>query len=83
MAKGSDTQIGRADSDTMCLGVSPGQRVRISAGLMEGSEATVIQPRTQGASWYGCSMGCTSRFISTAWRRSRGSVRSNDQKQTT
>jgi hypothetical protein len=48
MAKGSDTQIGRADSDTMCLGVSPGQRVRISAGLMEGSEATVVQQRTQG-----------------------------------
>ncbi len=48
MAKGSDTHIGRADSDTMCLGVSPGQRVRISAGLMEGSEATVVQQRTQG-----------------------------------
>ena len=48
MAKGSDTQIGRADNDTMCLGVSPGQRVRISAGLMEGSEAIVVQQRTQG-----------------------------------
>jgi hypothetical protein len=48
MARGSDTHIGRADGDTMCLGVSPGQRVRISAGLMEGSVATVIQQRSQG-----------------------------------
>ena len=48
MGNGSDTHIGRAESDTICLGVAPGQHVRISAGLMEGSEAIVVQQRTHG-----------------------------------
>ena len=48
MARGSDTHIGLADSDTMCLGVSAGQRVRVSAGLLERAEAIVIQQRSQG-----------------------------------
>jgi hypothetical protein len=48
MASGSDTHIGRADADTRCLGVAPGHRVRIAAGLMSGAEAVVIQQRTQG-----------------------------------
>ncbi len=48
MAKGSDTHIGRAESDTVCLSVTPGQRVRIMAGLLEGSEAIVVQQRTHG-----------------------------------
>ena len=42
MIRESDTDVGLADSDTMCLGVSQ-QRVRISAGLMEGLEAVVIR----------------------------------------
>ena len=48
MASGSDTHIGRADGDTVCLSVSPGQRVRIIAGLLEGSEAIVVKQRTHG-----------------------------------
>ena len=48
MANGSDTHIGRAESDTVCLSVTAGQRVRIVAGLLEGSEAIVIQQRTHG-----------------------------------
>lgn len=48
MSQGSDTQIGRADNDTMCLGLTPGQHVRITAGLMSGAEATVVQHRPQG-----------------------------------
>jgi hypothetical protein len=48
MANGSDTHIGRAESDTICVGVSPGQCVRIVAGLMEGSQAIVVQQRSQG-----------------------------------
>jgi hypothetical protein len=48
MSQGSDTHIGRADNDTMCLGFAPGQHVRIAAGLMSGAEATVIQQRPQG-----------------------------------
>jgi hypothetical protein len=44
----SDTWIGSSDGDTMCLQVSPGQRVVISAGLMEGSEAVVVQQRSHG-----------------------------------
>jgi len=48
MVSGSDTHIGRATGDTVCLGVKPGQNVRISAGLMVGSEAIVVQQRSQG-----------------------------------
>jgi hypothetical protein len=48
MANGSDTRIGRAEGDTLCLGASPGQCVRIAAGLMEGSQAIVVQQRTRG-----------------------------------
>lgn len=48
MARESDTHIGLDDSDTICLGVSEGQRVRISVGIMEGAEAIVIQQRSQG-----------------------------------
>ncbi len=48
MPSGSDTQIGRADRDTVCLGLAPGQSVRISVGLMEGMEAVVVQPRMGG-----------------------------------
>jgi hypothetical protein len=44
----SDTWIGSSDGDTMCLHVSPGQRVTISAGLMEGSQAVVVEQRTHG-----------------------------------
>lgn len=48
MPSGSDTHIGRAEADTHCLGVGPGQRVRIAAGPMEGAEAVVVQQRAQG-----------------------------------
>ncbi len=48
MSDGSDTHIGRADGDTVCLSVSPGQRVRIVTGPLEGSSAIVVQPRTHG-----------------------------------
>lgn len=48
MASGSDTHIGRPDGDTICLRVSPGQHVRVIAGLLEGSEATVVKQRAQG-----------------------------------
>jgi len=48
MANGTDTHIGRADHDTVCLSVSPGQRVRIIAGLLEGSEAIVVKQRSHG-----------------------------------
>ena len=42
------TPTSGAESDTICLGVAPGQRVRIAAGSMEGSEAVVIVQRTRG-----------------------------------
>ncbi len=48
MASGSDTHIGRAETDTVCLSVKPGQRVRIVAGLLEGCEAIVVQQRSHG-----------------------------------
>ncbi len=48
MASGSDTHIGRAGGDTVCLGALPGQHVRIAAGLMEGSRAIVVQQRSRG-----------------------------------
>ena len=48
MIRESDTDVGLADSDTMCLGVSTAQRVRISAGLMEGLEAVVIRRLSSG-----------------------------------
>ena len=47
-ANESDTWIGSEGSDTVCIQVLPGQRVRISAGLMEGSEAVVVEQRTHG-----------------------------------
>jgi hypothetical protein len=47
-ANESDTWIGSSDGDTRCFQVSPGQRVSISAGLMEGSEAVVVEQRTHG-----------------------------------
>jgi hypothetical protein len=43
-----DTHIGSASGDTLCLNVSAGESVRISAGMMQGAEATVVQPRTHG-----------------------------------
>ncbi|MGM0490878.1 MAG: hypothetical protein ACQESR_29490, partial [Planctomycetota bacterium] len=36
------------DGDTICLRVSPGQGVRIIAGLLEGSEAIVVKQRAHG-----------------------------------
>lgn len=48
MASGSDTHIGHPDGDTICLRVSPGQGVRIIAGLLEGWEAIVVKQRAQG-----------------------------------
>ncbi len=48
MPNGSDTHIGRADSDTVCLSVKSGQLVRIVAGPLEGSDAIVVQSRTHG-----------------------------------
>lgn len=48
MPSGSDTQIGRAERDTVCLGFSPGQFVRVSVGQMEGMEAVVVQQRNFG-----------------------------------
>jgi transcription antitermination factor NusG len=48
MGNGSDTHIGRAERDTICLSVTPGQRVRIIAGALQGSEAVVVQQRTHG-----------------------------------
>ncbi len=48
MPNGSDTQIGRAESDTVCLGLTSGQAVRVSAGLMEGFDAVVVQQRSRG-----------------------------------
>ena len=48
MAEGPDTRIGSTEGDTVSISVSPGQRVRISAGLMKGAEATVVQHRTNG-----------------------------------
>ncbi len=47
-ANESDTWIGSSAGDTTCFQVSQGQRVRISAGLMEGSEAVVVEQRTHG-----------------------------------
>lgn len=48
MASGSDTHIGHPDGDTICLRVSPGQDVRIIAGLLEGSRAVVVKQRDHG-----------------------------------
>ncbi len=48
MGNGSDTHIGRTESDTVCLSVEPGQRVRIIAGALSGAEAVVVQQRTHG-----------------------------------
>lgn len=48
MASGSDTHIGHGDGDTVCLSVSSGQRVRIIAGVLEGTEAVVVNQRTPG-----------------------------------
>ncbi len=44
----SDTQIGIADSDTMCLRFAKGQRVRITAGALKGTEGIVIESRPVG-----------------------------------
>ena len=44
----SDTQVGRAELDTFCLRVDPGQRVKITAGILQGSEAVVVRQRTAG-----------------------------------
>ncbi len=43
-----ESGIGMVDSSTMCLGISAGQRVRISTGLLEGLEAVVIGVRYPG-----------------------------------
>ncbi len=48
MTNASDTHIGRAGGDTVCLSVAPGQRVRVVAGLLDGSEAVVVRQRTNG-----------------------------------
>lgn len=46
--KECDTHIGRVDNDTLCLSISPGDSVRVSAGMMQGIEATAVQQRTHG-----------------------------------
>ena len=43
-----DTRLRSADSDTVCLQWSAGQRVRIATGSMEGLEGTIIEQRTAG-----------------------------------
>ncbi|MBM4092878.1 MAG: hypothetical protein FJ276_26240 [Planctomycetes bacterium] len=48
MTKNADTRIGKTAPDTVCLAVSRGQRVRISAGSLKGVEAVVVLPRTDG-----------------------------------
>jgi hypothetical protein len=45
---GSDTRIGKADSDTVCVEVSLGQRVRIGGGPLNGLRGTVTQRRPGG-----------------------------------
>jgi len=44
----SDTQVGKADLDTFCLRVEPGQQVQISAGILQGTRAVVVESRTGG-----------------------------------
>jgi hypothetical protein len=48
MIHSSDTRIRRAESDTTHSGVSSGERVRISAGLLDGLETTVIHQSSNG-----------------------------------
>lgn len=48
MVDGSDTHIGRAESDTLCISVARGQRVRIVAGPLEGTQAVVVKPQSNG-----------------------------------
>jgi len=44
----SDTRIGAADSDTVLLRVSPGERVRLAAGTLDGIDGIVVQNRAGG-----------------------------------
>ena len=44
----SDTRIGNAESDTVCLRFAAGQSVRIAAGAMKGLVGTVVDHRTIG-----------------------------------
>ena len=48
MARSPDTHIGKAEADTVCLSVSRGEHVRVSAGAMKGAEAIVVLQRTDG-----------------------------------
>lgn len=48
VAHESDTHIGRNEPDTSCLNTRPGQHVKISAGVLQGSEAIVVSQRTGG-----------------------------------
>jgi transcription antitermination factor NusG len=44
----SDTNIGISTSDTRCVGLVTGQRVRIVGGPLMGASARVIERRPQG-----------------------------------
>lgn len=44
----SETRLGIADSDTVCLRFAEGQSVRIAAGAMSGMMGKVVDHRTVG-----------------------------------
>ena len=44
----SDTRIGNAESDTLCLKFVSGQRVRVATGSMKGLEGTFVENRSVG-----------------------------------
>lgn len=48
MVDGSDTHIGRAESDTLCLSLARGQRVQVVAGPLEGTRAVVVKQQSNG-----------------------------------
>lgn len=48
VAHESDTHIGKGELDTFCLNIRPGQHVKITAGVLQGSEAVVVSQRTGG-----------------------------------
>lgn len=48
VAHESDTHIGKSELDTLCLNIRPGQKVRITAGVLQGSNAVVVSQRTGG-----------------------------------
>jgi hypothetical protein len=47
-ARDSDTRVGKADLDTFCLSVKRGQKVQITAGILQGAGAVVVRQRTGG-----------------------------------